>query len=429
MTDETPERRPWTLMVYMAGDNGIVFDSQYGKLQLMASMTKAGYDDLMEMGTVGTTDNVAVICQFDTQEGTYHVEVRKGRGWADSLARPVPEVNTGDPNTLRQFIVDSVAAYPADHYALVLWNHGTGWLDVDVYAAVRGLGMATPLFKRKAAKLAEGATRPIAFDDSSKDFLDTADLRKALCEAEAETGVRLDLIGMDACLMAMVEGAQELTDYTDYFVGSQEVEPLDGWPYAVILSALNKEPGMAPRDLAVRIVSEFARSYKAATRLEETITQSAIDLQNAAQTVDLCRALVEAIRDAADPTLRRMIKDLLVKVPPDPDAVLRFQDRNYRDLGDFARRLAKKTEFTYYTAVSQAAQALYDQLQLRETAAPVLQVAYRPKYKGANGLSVFLPPKLGDLLPIYQALRFPQATGWDKLLAWLYDDFSTSWPA
>lgn len=429
MTDETPNRRPWTLMVYMAGDNGIMFDSQYGKLQLMASMTKAGYDDLMEMGTVGTTDHAAVTCLFDTQEGAYQVEVRKGRGWADSLALPVPEVNTGDPNTLRQFIIDSVTAYPADHYALVIWNHGTGWLDVDTYAVVRSLGMAAPLFKRKTVKLADGATRPIAFDDSSKDFLDTADLRKALCEAEAATGVRLDLIGMDACLMAMVEGARELVDFTDYFVGSQEVEPIDGWPYALILSALNKEPQMAPRELAVRIVSEFARSYKAATRLEETITQSAIDLKCTEQTVDLCRALVDAIRDAADPALRRTIKDLLVKVPPDPDAVLRFQDRNYRDLGDFARKLAKKTEFGFYTSVSQAAQALYDHLQLREPAAPVLQVAYRPKYKGANGLSVFLPPKLGDLLPIYQVLKFPQVTGWDKLLAWLHDDFNTRWPA
>ena len=260
MASDMPQRRPWTLMVYMAGDNGKVFDSEYGKLKLMDPMTAAGKSDLAEMGAIGTTDHAAVTCLFDTDQGvTYLVEVqRSGLGLAGSNCRRLPGVNTGDPNTLQQFIVESVRLYPADHYGLVIWNHGTGWLDVNVYEAVRALGSSAPLFKRKQVALSDGTTRPIAFDDSSKDFLDTADLRAAFAGAQAETGVRLDLIGMDACLMAMVEGAQELADFADYFVGSQETEPMDGWPYAPILAAMNREPGIAPRDLSVRIVSEFA---------------------------------------------------------------------------------------------------------------------------------------------------------------------------
>ena len=427
MASEMPQRRPWTLMVYMAGDNGKVFDSEYGKLKLMDPMTAAGKSDLAEMGAIGTTDHAAVTCLFDTDQGvTYLVEVqRNGLGLAGSNCRRLPGVNTGDPNTLQQFIVESVRLYPADHYGLVIWNHGTGWLDVNVYESVRALGSSAPLFKRKQVALSDGTTRPIAFDDSSKDFLDTADLRAAFAGAQAETGVRLDLIGMDACLMAMVEGAQELADFADYFVGSQEVEPMAGWPYAPILAAMNRQPGIAPRDLAVRIVSDFARSYKAATRLEETVTQSAINLQQTAQTVDLCTALVEAIRANADPSLKSMVKSVLA---PGAATVLTFEDRNYRDLGDFALKLARKTEFSAYTAVSAAAQALYDHLQGRGPDAAVLRVAYRPQYQGATGLSVFLPPKLGDVLSIYQQLKFPQTTGWDKLLTWLFDDFSAQWP-
>ena len=331
----------------------------------------------------------------------------------------------GTPNTLSEFIVESIRLYPAEHYALVIWNHGTGWLDVDAYASVRALGAGQPLFRRERLPDPDGATRPVAFDDSSKDFLDTADLRKAFAEAQAATGVRLDLIGMDACLMAMVEGACELADFADFFVGSQEIEPMDGWPYAPILAALNGEPGMAPGKVAELVVREFARAYRATTRLEETITQSAIDLRRAAQTVALCKALVDAISAQADAALRGMVKGLLTGY----DSVLVFQDRNYRDLGDFALKLARKTEFSDYTAVSAAAKALHDHLQARGPEAAVLQVAFRPKYRGANGLSVFLPPKLRDVLPIYQGLKFPQATGWDKLLAWLFDDFSAQWPA
>lgn len=427
MASDAPLRRPWTLMVYMAGDNGKVFSTQYGKLKLMAEMTSAGYNDLAEMGTIGTTDNVAVTCLFDTnQDVSYLVEVRRdGRGLAGSRCRRMQGVNMGAPNTLSEFIVESIRLYPAEHYALVIWNHGTGWLDVDAYASVRALGAGQPLFRRERLPDSDGATRPIAFDDSSKDFLDTADLRKAFAEAQAATGVRLDLIGMDACLMAMVEGACELADFADFFVGSQEIEPMDGWPYAPILAALNGEPGMAPGKVAELVVREFARAYRATTRLEETITQSAIDLRRAAQTVALCKALVDAISVQADAALRGMVKGLLTGY----DSVLVFQDRNYRDLGDFALKLARKTEFSDYTAVSAAAKALHDHLQARGPEAAVLQVAFRPKYRGANGLSVFLPPKLRDVLPIYQGLKFPQATGWDKLLAWLFDDFSAQWPA
>ena len=155
------------------------------------------------------------------------------------------------------------------------------------------------------------------------------------------------------------------------------------------------------------------------------MTQSAISLQQTAQTVDFCKTLVDTIRTSADPSLKSLVKGMLV---PGAAPVLTFEDRSYRDLGDFALKLARKTEFSAYTAVSAAALALYDHLQGRGPDAAVLRVAYRPQYQGATGLSVFLPPKLGDVLSVYQQLKFPQTTGWDKLLAWLFDEFSAQWP-
>jgi hypothetical protein len=242
MDPQTPVHRPWTLMVYMAGDNGKIFDTKSGRIKLMAPMEEAGYQDLFEMGTIGTTDQCAVTCLFDTLDGSYLVEVRKGKRFSDSLVQPLREVNMGDPDALQEFVVRSVQHYPADHYALVIWNHGTGWLDVDAYATVRALEDENrtngAIFRTTYKQIvADETTRPIAFDDSSKDFLDTADLRQAFAQAQETTGRRLDIIGMDACLMAMIEGARELTPFADYFIGSQEVEPMDGWPYALILQA------------------------------------------------------------------------------------------------------------------------------------------------------------------------------------------------
>ena len=90
-----------------------------------------------------------------------------------------------------------------------------------------------------------------------------------------------------------------------------------------------------------------------------------------------------------------MVKSVLA---PGVTAVLTFEDRNYRDLGDFALKLARRTEFSAYTAVSAAALALYDHLQGRGSDAAVLRVAYRPQYQGATGLSVFLPPNWATCL-------------------------------
>lgn len=419
-------RRPWTFMVYMAGDNGKIFDSKLGKIKLMDPMEAAGYTDLMKMGEIGTTANVAVACLFDTPTETYLIEVRKGRGFTDSAVRRIPAVNTGDPNTLRQFIVQAIKAYPADHYALVIWNHGTGWLDTDVYAVTRSddpdAQSHGAIFRTTPQQISGGdKTRPIAFDDSSKDFLDTADLRKALAEAEKAAGARLDVIGMDACLMAMVEGAAELAPYGDFFVASQEVEPMYGWPYAPVLQALDSQPGLAPAALADVIVTEFARVYGGRTR-QDTVTQSAMALARTEATEKLCKALVDSILADATPGLRTLIRKARKNT-------LTFQDRNYCDLGDFAGQVFSQTDFEGYDAVAQAAASLRDHLAGRDPNAAVLRVGFLDKYERANGLSVYAPPESQAAsqrqaaLNHYRGLAFAQRTGWDRLIEWLYDEF------
>lgn len=430
--------RTWTFMVYMAGDNGKVFQTAKGPLRLMAEMTTAGYKDIWKMGQVGSTSSVAVTCLFDTLHGSYLVEVRKGNGMANSRVEALPAVNMGDPESLRDFIIRSVTQYPAQHYALVLWNHGMGWLDVDVYAGVRGASegraaaqggeaVAAParraLFRSTPARVAGGAqTRPIAFDDSSMDFLDTEGLRSALCEAEAATGRRLDLVGMDACLMAMIEGARELAPFTDYFVASQEVEPMDGWPYAAILKAVNARPSMSPGALAEVVVDEYAGNYggKSRAAVNQPVTQSAIVTANTEATEQLARELVDALMQDPAPALRSMTQKAA-------ERALTFQDRNYRDLGSFAANLVDEAGWELHRnagKVKAAAGALAGHLAQRGDEAPVLRVGCGPGYERATGLSVFLPRALSPMrreeaMKAYRKLLFSQRTGWDRLVEWL----------
>ncbi len=424
MNSVTPKQRPWTIMVYMAGDNGKVFNTSAGPVRLMAEMTSAGYKDLWKMGQVGTTDACAVTCLFDTLQSSYLVEVRKGNGMSNSIVQPMGEVNMGDPQNLRNFIIRSVRDYPADHYALIFWNHGLGWLDVDIYAGVRSASTGPthqPIFRSTPRRIAGGEkTRPIAFDDSSKDFLDTQDMRWALSDAGDATGRRLDLIGMDACLMAMIEGARELAPFSDYFVASQEVEPMDGWPYAAILKAINAQPKVGGETLAELIVDEYARSYGGRTRSADTVTQSAIVTARTEFTEALARELVDALLMDPAPLLRNMAQRAA-------DQALVFQDRNYRDLGSFAAALAIESTWNIHRnakRVKAIAEALRDHVESRGPDGPVLRVGYLPSYERATGLSVFLPRMLTptrreEAMKAYRSLLFAQRTGWDRLVEWL----------
>jgi len=298
----TQTNRRWTWMVYMAGDNGKVFEQLKGKQRLMAPMEEQGYQDIQEMEEVGSTDEVAILVQFDTlsdREHTYRIYIRPDS--EERIIENIPEQNTGDPRSLRDFIVWGIENYPAQHYAVILWNHGTGWKEDDIYAFARNRGvqlkasddevrslsrntrLSSAFFLSsivEVMQLEDGESRAIAFDDSSLDFLDNAKLQQAFREAQEQTGQKVSLIGMDACLMSMVEVAYQLRANANYMVGSQEVEPLSGWPYTAILGSLTSDSGMTPEALATLIVQEYGRYYEEDSRGSlPQITQSATNLR------------------------------------------------------------------------------------------------------------------------------------------------------
>ncbi len=108
--------RSWTILLYMAGDNGRVFDSPVGKKSLMAEMTGAGHSDIAEAQQVGTTDDVAILAQFDTlgeDDRTVRLEIGKGGTTEEHIVETISETNCGDPATLTDFIVWGMQRCPA----------------------------------------------------------------------------------------------------------------------------------------------------------------------------------------------------------------------------------------------------------------------------------------------------------------------------
>jgi hypothetical protein len=242
--------------------------------------------------------------------------------------------------------------------------------------------------------------RAIAFDDTSRDFLDTVELKKVLADARRAAGRPIDLVGFDACLMNMVEIAHQLRGSASYIVGSEEVEPGDGWPYDRVLAALAAKPAMTARELGTTIVDAFVASYATGR-----ITQSLFALDKVgplSTAVDkLAKALIAAVKAPAE----------FVALTRAVNGVQRFQIADFADLSDFCDEVRGRTKVA---AVKKAADAVKKAL-----AAPDGAVAHA-KRKGtavsrASGAAIYLPA--GEIAAPYLKLDFAKQTAWRKLLA------------
>src|SRR5215211_3149015 len=101
----------WTFMVYMAGFN---------------NLSSAATEDLDEMRTVGSTDdlNVVVFIKRLDRDSAERIVVRKdGQG---EQADQVGNADSGNPQTLVDFVRWAAKAAPADRYALVVWGKSGG---------------------------------------------------------------------------------------------------------------------------------------------------------------------------------------------------------------------------------------------------------------------------------------------------------------
>src|SRR5262245_57692753 len=391
----------WTWLVYMAGDN---------------NLEGAGRDDLKEMQQVGSTADVNVLVQFDTEEDKttrYRVEKK-----ALKTLQTMKGVNCGDPEVLADFIRWGIANYPADHILVDVWNHGGGWENLPPdydYSQLRG---AQPqraarlkrarraIFKTTIAAIAKrpARSRAIAIDCGCHDYLDNQELRKALSKG-MPPGRQADVLGCDACLMNMVEIAYEMKDTAAYMVGSEETEPGAGWPYAAILKKLVARPTMAPEELVKIIVTEYGRWFKASG---EGATQSALDLGR-----------VQPVADAIDGLAGEFLKDLngvAGAVSLARDKSQKFEYPEYIDLGDFAAQLIQRLPNN--GGVVAAADKVLAALQPASgTGAFVVQNATTgTKLVRATGVSIYFPRDKSEYAPDYKGLLLSKSGGWRKLL-------------
>ena len=347
-TNSTGGGTKWTYMVYIAGDN---------------NLSDAAIGDINEMEEVGSNDSVNVVVQVEfSQQYTPDMpgNTLRGKILKDSdtaINSPLEDMgenlDMGIKETLTDFIKWATTKYPADYYALVLWDHGAGW---------------------KLSRQTGGAVRGALQDETSGSFMSLPDLASAV----SESGVHLDVINFDACLMAMYEVAYEFNGLTDYMVFSEEVEPGDGDPYDTILQDLVEDPNMTPSELATMITTKYMEFYQSDGR--NKVTKSVVDMTKTVQLHNQISELAQLMNDTMD-SERPHIQGAR-------DTSINYQYPENRDLGDFLKNYINRTSNSDIANKITVIQTTLDEMIIsNEIFSPTANDAIT----GSDGLAIFLP--------------------------------------
>jgi cysteine peptidase C11 family protein len=240
----------WTFLVYLAADN---------------NLATSGITDIDEMELAGANPEVQVVIQAEFNPTSFsqagltpsavHLPnfntVRYAFGGLTSLAPNVKGPNgtvadignrtMTDPAQLREFINWGKQVYPAERYALVLWNHGGGYqglLSDETSAA--GQVMTLPQLKNAVSAVGN-----------------------------------LDLVDFDMCVMGGYETLVAINGVAKFAAFSQANEPGDGDAYTPLLQALYLNPAMDGRSLATIVVDTYDAFY---INRAPSVTKSAYDL-------------------------------------------------------------------------------------------------------------------------------------------------------
>lgn len=260
-----PNLPGYTVLVYL---NGSDLESSWSEEYEVYS--GAASTDLEEMTSGLSGDDVQVIVETGGTLNWANSQIsgEQNQRWAvnEGSLKKMADIgakNMGESQTLADFVTWGVKNYPANRYALIFWDHGGG--------SVLGFG---------SDELFDG------------DSLTLNEIGAGLAAAYEKTGKKLELVGFDACLMATLETAHQLSPYAEYMIASQELEPGHGWDYVGALGYLSSEPYASGAEFGKAIVDTY-KEHATVFGEEKSITLSVTDLDKVPAVVQALDALVK----------------------------------------------------------------------------------------------------------------------------------------
>jgi len=366
----------WTILVYMNAANDLF---QFSTLNVNQMERVAGNPDVRFVVQWKQSKDLFSDSTFD---GTrrYLVKQDTTTNIASELVQNMGTgVDMGDKNTLTDFINWGKTFYPAQHYVLVVWNHGNGW--------------------RRGITRDDFPTRAVSYDDQTGNSIQTWELAQALGSNH------FDIVAWDASLMQMMEVADEIRDKTDYIAGSEESPPGAGYPYDLVFQGFRDNPNDTALNLAHGFVTGMIDGYSSDTTVK--ITQSVIDTSQLAALSTQIDALGQFLiaNQASLGTLVPSVRNTAKSFSP-------TNGRVYRDLWDVCDRL------TSGGGSIVGLQAACDNVKAAITAA-VKWEGHNINSAGSHGISIDFSSSAqfaGSTGTDYANLRLANDTQWDEWL-------------
>jgi hypothetical protein len=236
--------KDWTVMVYLVGSN------------LESGPNHWASKDILEMlrGTQqATTDavNVVVTTGGSKRYGWNTVKRLFIHNGQQYVLEDLGKQSMATPPTLSDFVQYAQTNFPAQHYALILWDHGggTGGYGNDQSDAGKNHTMSLTELSQAYQTIRQRADKP------------------------------LDILVYDACLMSSIEVAEITSTVAKVMAGSAESEPGHGLNYEHLLTTMTNNP---PEDGItfgkVAKTGYFQQSQAQKTFNTSQITYSVLDL-------------------------------------------------------------------------------------------------------------------------------------------------------
>lgn len=416
ITRATPQK-PWTFMVYMAADND---------LRAFAA------NNIKQMCSIGSNQHINILIHLDirlngNQKITRRYFIEKNKIVPMDEQATAHHMDSGDPKTLITFCDWAIKNYPAQHYALILWNHGTGIIDPKYYKVINptDLFMFNPSTHRHEIDRSIGfldllaykrwLDRGICMDSSTGNYLNNQNLESAFGEicSRILKNKKFDLIGFDACLMSMIEVAEIFEKYADVMVGSQEVELGTGWNYTRVLEPFATKQ-IDKVVFADHIVNSYTHSYR---QITNDYTQSAINLAQTHQirkNIDaIGRILVECLQNQQNNSVRVTIKSCRNK-----KICTSFDEPSYTDLHNFYHNLREnlpkmKVNTPKMNLLNELNRLLSEGMKL--ITSTVFSNSAGKNLARAKGLSIYFPEN--RIHQSYFQTTFAKTNHWAKFLS------------
>ncbi len=343
-----------------------------------------GFLDKEEMKNVNNNVSVFLVCDVISEQDSLYVMDELGE-WIEIMVFQ-QDLDSCNSSLLLEVLKVLFGPCEANNYSLILWDHGGAWIDDSIYTC-----QITPHY--------------IAIDDTSNHAISTRDLRKALEDFSTQTGKKIKLLGMDACLMGSIEVLYELRGVVDYVVASSSIVPGNGCNYEFFKQ-------ISPTDDAVsvgkKIVDTYKDYYKTSSDYKQRgLTFAVYDMSKVLLTAlcidDLAKSLYLKMND----DLRNVINNFYPRLVEYSSSLI--------DLNDF-------TEFVKSNVNGEYVKYYAQQIQIALSELIVYEYSEKTNYEIQNPVSIFMPGKKDFMLEYradYETLSFSELSWFDFLESWL----------